>query len=85
MCATRFCLLTKISKNPERNGTERNGQARFAHSNGKGASAIIFYITIFPTLDVGVCTASWSVLDGLGLQKIPEMNELAADKYHVKI
>lgn len=41
MCATRFCLLIKISKNPDgRNGTGRDGQARFAHSNVKGASAI---------------------------------------------
>ena len=55
MCATRFCLLIKISKNPD--GTERNvtdGQARFAHSNGKGASA-----KISPT----------ALKDGLGIRK----------------
>ena len=40
VCHTHI-LLVKISKNPdgtERNG--RNGQADFAHSNVKGASAI---------------------------------------------
>ena len=36
-CHTHI-LLVKISKNPGRNG--RNGQADFAHSNVKGASAI---------------------------------------------
>ena len=34
-------LLVKISKDPERNVTGRDGQADFAHSNVKGASAII--------------------------------------------
>ena len=46
VCHTHI-LLVKISKNPgrtertERNVTERNGQADFAHSNVKGASAKI--------------------------------------------
>ena len=40
VCHTHI-LLGKISENPERDGTERNGQADFAHSNVKGASAKI--------------------------------------------
>ena len=34
---------------------------------------------------MGVCTAPGQSWDELGHEKIPEMNELAADKYHVKI
>ena len=48
VCHTHI-LLVKISKNPGRNGTERNGrngQADFAHSNVKGASAKIYNTNI---------------------------------------
>ena len=43
---------------------------------------IRYYYIFYYRLEVGVCTAS---RDELGHQKTPEMSELEADKYAVKI